>query len=67
MGVAVGSGIYKSIDEAAKKMVHLRQEIVPQADQVRIYNQKYQMYLKLLGSLDGVWHDLKTMQKGIGD
>lgn len=67
MGAAVGSGVYDNINEAVDNMFHLRTEIKPQPDQVKIYDQKYHMYLKLLDSLDGVWSDFKTMQEGIGE
>lgn len=65
IGSAIGSGIYENIDEAVKKMVHLRSESIPDNQQSNIYENKYQMYLKLLGSLDNTWNDLKIMQEGL--
>ncbi|WP_137601697.1 FGGY-family carbohydrate kinase [Paucilactobacillus nenjiangensis] len=65
IGSAVGSSVYPNIETAIKKMVHLRSETLPNSKQSAIYDQKYQMYLKLLNSLDNSWRDLKTMQEGL--
>ncbi|EJN98977.1 FGGY-family carbohydrate kinase [Oenococcus oeni] len=65
MTSAIGIGLYKNIDEAISKMVHIKKEYVPTYNQVKIYDKKYHMYVKLLNSLDKVWTNLKNMQEEI--
>lgn len=66
MGTAVGTGTYETINEAVENMFHLRTIVYPDEKQVDVYEKKYQMYIKLLDSLDSTWKDLKIMQEGIG-
>ncbi|MCF7522629.1 hypothetical protein L3X07_03100 [Levilactobacillus brevis] len=45
-------------------MSRVKARYEPQADQVKIYDQKYTAYLSLLTALKGNWTALKEFQEG---
>ena len=52
-GMAVGQ--YKNANEAAEKFVKVKAAVHPDSELVPYYEQKYQLYKKVLASLDGAW------------
>lgn len=65
MTSTVGLGIYSDLKAAVKRMVTVSERFEPQEEQVAIYNQKYQLYVTMLESLNGNWRQFKTMQERI--
>ncbi|KIO94087.1 carbohydrate kinase [Levilactobacillus brevis] len=64
MTSAVGIGLYPDLETAAAHMSRVKARYEPQADQVKIYDQKYTAYLSLLTALKGNWTALKEFQEG---
>lgn len=62
---AVGSGFYKNMEDAVSNMSRVKQRFEPQADQFKIYDQKYEAYVSLTQALDGHWGLLKSFQEGV--
>ena len=62
MNVAVALGDYKNYQEAADATVTVRQVVEPIKANVELYNQRYEVYLKLLRALDPVWLDLYNLK-----
>ena len=65
MTSAVGIGLYPDLETAAAHMSRVKARYEPQADQVKIYDQKYTAYLSLLTALKGNWTALKEFQEGV--
>ena len=57
---AVATGAYASMDEAVEHMTVVSQAIAPNPRLAEIYNRKYELYVKTIECLDGLWD---TMQK----
>lgn len=62
---AVGLGIYPSIEVAVEQMVRVKERFEPRAEEVAVYDQKYQGYVTMLQAMDASWRSLKTIQEGI--
>ena len=62
MNVAVALGDYKDYPEAAKATVKVRQIVEPVKANVELYNQRYEVYCKILTALDPVWLDLYNLK-----
>jgi sugar (pentulose or hexulose) kinase len=41
---AVGAGMYKTLEEASRDIVHLQREITPDDETVKIYNRCYETW-----------------------
>ncbi len=65
IGTTLGLNVYPDLTQAVSKMVHSSIGFEPQSSQEKIYEQKYQLYLKLLGALDENWPALRNMQERI--
>ena len=57
---AVATGAYASMDEAVEHMTVVSQAIAPNPELAETYNRKYELYVKTIECLDGLWD---TMQK----
>lgn len=57
---AVATGAYASMDDAVEHMTVVSQAIAPNPDLAEIYNRKYELYVRTIECLDGLWD---TMQK----
>ncbi|MCM1532374.1 MAG: xylulokinase [Ruminococcus flavefaciens] len=50
----VGCGEYKSVEEAAEKLVNVKETVISEESSVKIYAQKYETFKKLYPALKGV-------------
>ncbi|MCP1103047.1 L-xylulokinase [Aequitasia blattaphilus] len=57
MAASVAAEVYENYEEAAQKMVHISQRIMPNPENVKIYQKKYEKYKKVSGALDTVWSE----------
>jgi L-xylulokinase len=42
-------------------MTRISDPIMPDPERVRIYEKKYQLYVKIIESLDGLWDDMQEL------
>ena len=61
IAAAVAVGEHKNIKEAAKHMCKLSPAILPNKNLAEIYEKKYEIYLKVIQALDGVWNDIQKV------
>lgn len=60
--IAFGTGIYPTIDEAVKNMVHLQNEFHPDEKHVHLYEQLYRkVYKKLYKKLETFYHEIRDI------
>ncbi|MDC7245980.1 MAG: carbohydrate kinase [Sphaerochaetaceae bacterium] len=64
MAASVACGDNSDIRSAAKKMTKMSRIAKPVEENVRAYEKKYALYLKLIDALDPVWKEYAAMQKG---
>lgn len=57
MAAAVAAGIYPNLEEAAKKMVKIKETIYPNIENKETYEKKYKLYKKVSETLDGLWKE----------
>lgn len=43
----------------------MKERFEPRAEEVAVYDQKYQGYVTMLQAMDASWRSLKTIQEGI--
>jgi L-xylulokinase len=55
MAACVAAGIYPDYEEAARKMVHIREAVMPDMEKHEIYLEKYAKYRAVSAALDTVW------------
>ncbi|MBR6359128.1 MAG: xylulokinase, partial [Lachnospiraceae bacterium] len=55
---AVGCGEYASVSEATKKIVKVKDELLPDAEAVKAYEEKYKVWKQLYPALKGVYRDV---------
>lgn len=55
MCAAVAAGVYPGLDEAAKAMVHVKSVTFPDAENIGVYERKYENYLKAVDALKAYW------------
>ncbi|HKJ79603.1 MAG TPA: FGGY-family carbohydrate kinase [Prolixibacteraceae bacterium] len=59
---AVGTGIYNSIDMAAKNMVHYTNEFYPNPEHVQLYQQLFtKVYRKMYKTLEPLYHQIREI------
>ena len=62
LGCAIASSVvagdYKSIDEAVEKMTRISDAVMPNMRNADIYEKKYQLYVKAIECLDGLWDEM---------
>jgi xylulokinase len=56
---AVGAGQFSSVDEACHAVIHVTGATSPDADQVKIYRQAYQVYRQLYPALAPSFHKMQ--------
>lgn len=65
LGVAilagVGAGLYESVPEACEKMIHTNPPQEPVKENCPVYENRYNVYIKLYPALKGVYGALKEM------
>lgn len=57
MAAGVAAGEYKDLEEAVKKMVHIKEIIYPNKKNKEIYEKKYKLYKKVSELLDDMWKE----------
>ena len=60
VAVAAALGDYAGPAEAASAMCHLSEPVLPNGAAAKAYDEKYQLYLKTITCLDGLWPDLQA-------
>ena len=55
---SVASGQYKTLEEAAEKMVKIANTIKADKDKHEIYSKKYKLYKQTLELLDSLWDNI---------
>lgn len=60
VAVAAALGDYDGPAEAAAAMCHLSEPVLPNGAAAKAYDEKYQLYLKTITCLDGLWPDLQA-------
>ena len=63
---AVATGYYPDFQTAAEKMSPKSERIFPNRNNVPLYDRKYDLYLKAIGSLDSFWDEIRKsgLRKG---
>lgn len=64
---AVGTGLYPSIEVAAKKMSKVSRRFNPNQLQATLYDKKFEAYEHLLIALNNTWPFLKRIQNNLED
>ena len=57
---AVATGEYSSLKEAAEAMCKISRRVNPDKEKVKIYREKYAIYLKTIQCLDILWDDIQS-------
>ena len=55
MEAAVGTGQFKDMNEVVKEWVRLKDAYEPDLEKTKYYEEKYNVYKKILDALDPVW------------
>ena len=58
---AVAVGDFPSFADAAKQMVAVKPAVLPNQDNIAVYERKYAMYKKVIEALDAVWDDMQAL------
>ncbi len=61
---AVATGFYPSLKEAAAKMTSIKSNYHPRPATLQAYRKKYELYLKVIDGLDGVWSEMQGLIDG---
>ena len=61
MNVAVGLGDYANFQEAAAEMISMRDAVTPIKKNQKVYQERYQMYCRVIEALDPIWNDLQAI------
>jgi L-xylulokinase len=57
MAAAVAAGVFKDLEEAAKRMVNMKCRIEPNPGNFKAYEKKFALYKKVSEALDNSWKD----------
>jgi len=57
----VGSGLFKDSKEAGEKFITIEKTVYPDEKMAGIYAEKYRLYKRILGAMDGVWAELGSI------
>ena len=63
MMAGVGTGCYADIMEAVSRCVHIRRKYCPDTEKHSYYQEKYKVYRKILGAMDGVWEEIRKVSE----
>jgi xylulokinase len=60
----VGTGIFKNIEEATDKMVHITERYEPRLENKKLYDKLFKIYCKVYDALSkaGVYNDLAELE-----
>jgi L-xylulokinase len=61
IAAAVATGEYPDLQTAANAMSALQQPVYPKEQNIPIYQQKYDLYLKIIESLANSWNDVQKL------
>ena len=61
IAAAVATGTYASLNEAIGQMTVIHEPVRPNPELAEIYNRKYQLYLKTIECLDGLWDEMQAL------
>ena len=61
IAASVAIGQHKSMAEATAAMVHVSKAVMPRKEYADIYDRKYELYLKTISCLDGLWDDMQKL------
>ncbi len=61
IGVAAAVGDYPSLDEAVGRMCKISARVMPNPDFKEMYEKKYNLYKRVIDSLDGVWDEMQQL------
>lgn len=61
IGVAAAVGDYASLDEAVGRMCKISARVMPNPDFKEMYEKKYNLYKRVIDSLDGVWDEMQQL------
>jgi len=64
MNVAVSLGDYADFEQAAARMIKVREPVVPVAANVAVYAQRDALYKRILEALDPIWNDMRKVTDG---
>ena len=64
IAAATAVGEYPSLEEAAKSMSVVGERIEPDARASEAYLRRYELYKKVIASLDDVWDDMQACIEG---
>lgn len=64
MTAAVAIGTYADFAEAADRMVSVKAKVLPDQQLRQTYEQKYQMYRRVIDALDPIWSDFESLLTG---
>ncbi|MCD6082499.1 xylulokinase, partial [Candidatus Aerophobetes bacterium] len=62
MTASVGAGIFSTVEEACQEWVRKEEEIFPEPEKVRIYEEAYQVYRGLYCKLKDDFHVLSRLE-----
>ncbi len=63
---AVGTGIFPTVEEACQEWVKKENEIIPNPEEVEVYEKIYQLYRRLYPKLKEDFHTLSRYSIGSG-
>ena len=55
IAAAAAAGEYESVAAAAARMSRVAKRVYPNPENVKVYNEKYALYTKTIGALEGIW------------
>ncbi|NSW52412.1 MAG: carbohydrate kinase [Anaerolineae bacterium] len=61
MAAAVATGEYRDLPAAAAAMCALQPPVLPNPENLPIYQQKYALYRKVIDGLSSVWNDMQVL------
>ena len=68
LGIAIATaaavGEYASLEEATQHMASFSPTIQPDAARADMYDKKYQLYVRAIECLDGLWDDMQKVIDG---
>lgn len=63
MLAAVGCGIFGSVEEAAEKVVKIKETVEPDPETVALYKKRYHMYIKIYPSVKNLFYDIANVNR----
>lgn len=64
IAASVACGDYTDLEYAVSKMVKIKNKIMPIKDNTTIYEKKFELYNKVINSLDNLWNYIQHMVEG---